>query len=79
MKYNFDKVINRKNTDCYKWDTTKDGVIPMWVADMDFEVAKPIMDSIIKEQSIQFLAIQWFQMSILKLRLNGGKKDSTMR
>ena len=38
MKYNFDKVINRKNTDCYKWDTTKDGVIPMWVADMDFEV-----------------------------------------
>src|SRR5574344_2171664 len=48
MKYNFDKVINRKNTDCYKWDTTKDGVIPMWVADMDFEVAKPIVDSIIK-------------------------------
>jgi cystathionine beta-lyase len=35
-------VINRKNTDCYKWDTTKDGVIPMWVADMDFEVAKSI-------------------------------------
>lgn len=48
MKYNFDKVVNRKNTDCYKWDTTKDGVIPMWVADMDFEVAKPIVDSIIK-------------------------------
>src|SRR5574344_1475473 len=48
MKYNFDKVINRKDTDCYKWDTTKDGVIPMWVADMDFEVAKPIVDSIIK-------------------------------
>ena len=27
MSYNFDKVINRKNTDCYEWDTTKDGVI----------------------------------------------------
>ena len=49
MKYNFDKVINRKNTDCYKWDTTKDEVIPMLVADMDFEVAKPIVDSIIKK------------------------------
>ncbi|AYJ80383.1 cystathionine beta-lyase [Aliarcobacter cryaerophilus ATCC 43158] len=48
MKYNFDKVINRKNTNCYKWDTTKDGVIPMWVADMDFEVAQPILNSIIK-------------------------------
>ena len=74
MKYNFDKVINRKNTDYYKWDTTKDGVIPMWVADMDFEVAKPIVDSIIKEQKHPVLAIQWFQMSILKLRLVGGKK-----
>ncbi|MCT7539355.1 hypothetical protein N5T82_05840 [Aliarcobacter cryaerophilus] len=79
MKYNFDKVINRKNTDCYKWDTTKDGVIPMWVADMDFEVAKPIVDSIIKRAKHQFLDIQWFQMSILKLRLTGGKKDLTMR
>lgn len=49
MKYNFDKVVNRKNTDCYKWDTTKDGVIPMWVADMDFEVAPKIVESIIKK------------------------------
>ena len=79
MKYNFDKVVNRKNTDCYKWDTTKDGVIPMWVADMDFEVAKPIVDSIIKRAKHPVLAIQWFQMSILKLRLVGGKKDLTMR
>lgn len=46
MNYNFDKIIDRKNTDCYKWDTTKDGVIPMWVADMDFEVAPLIIENL---------------------------------
>ena len=51
MKYDFDKIIDRKNTNCYKWDTTKDGVLPMWVADMDFEVASKIVESIIKKAS----------------------------
>ncbi|MBI9067819.1 MAG: pyridoxal phosphate-dependent aminotransferase [Salinivirgaceae bacterium] len=42
MKYNFDEIINRKNTDCVKVDAmemflnVKDA-IPMWVADMDFK------------------------------------------
>ena len=47
MEYNFDKAVNRNNTNCLKWDTTKDGVLPMWVADMDFKVANPILDSLI--------------------------------
>lgn len=48
MEYNFDEVINRNNTNCSKWDTTKDGVLPMWVADMDFKVASPILNSLQK-------------------------------
>lgn len=48
MKYNFDEIINRNNTNSSKWDTTEDGVLPMWVADMDFKVATPIIDSILK-------------------------------
>lgn len=41
MKFNFDKPINRKNTDCFKWDYLnevfgKNDILPMWVADMDF-------------------------------------------
>lgn len=47
MKYNFDKIIDRKNTNCSKWDTTKDGVLPMWVADMDFKVSPKIIENII--------------------------------
>ena len=43
MKYNFDEIIERKNTACIKWDFSKefigaDDVLPMWVADMDFRV-----------------------------------------
>ncbi len=39
--YDFDKIIDRKNTDCIKYDTLKenfgkDDLIPLWVADMDF-------------------------------------------
>ena len=35
MKYNFDKISNRRNTFSYKWNV-KDNELPMWVADMDF-------------------------------------------
>ena len=38
MKFDFDRVTDRKNTNSLKWDVG-DGVLPMWVADMDFEAA----------------------------------------
>jgi cystathionine beta-lyase len=46
---NFDKVINRKNTNCIKWDIDKEDVIPMWVADMDFEAPEPIVEILKKK------------------------------
>lgn len=50
MNYNFDRVIDRRNTDCIKWgDREKnfaDDVIPMWVADMDFESPAPVIEAI---------------------------------
>ena len=39
MKYNFDELVERRNTNSYKWDSCAEGVIPMWVADMDFKTA----------------------------------------
>ena len=74
MKYNFDKVINRKNTDCYKWDTTKDGVIPMWVADMDFEVAKPIVDSIIRRANHPVFGYTMVPNEYFEAEINWWKK-----
>ena len=47
--YNFDKEISRKGTNCYKWDVTDDReVIPMWVADMDFQTAPAIIEALKK-------------------------------
>ncbi len=45
--YNFDNVTDRFGTLSYKWDV-KEGELPMWVADMDFPVAEPIMTAICK-------------------------------
>ncbi len=45
MSYNFDKQVNRRNTCSYKWDV-KENELPMWVADMDFEVAPEILAAI---------------------------------
>eukprot|EP01136_Pigoraptor_vietnamica_P026719 Opistho-1_new@82075 len=48
MKYNFDEIINRKNTDSQKWDMFNDpeDVIPMPVADMDFRCPTPILEAL---------------------------------
>jgi len=48
MKYNFDEVIPRRNTDSIKWDLAQDGVLPMWVADMDFRTAPAIINALEK-------------------------------
>jgi cysteine-S-conjugate beta-lyase len=47
MKYNFDGIIPRRGTNSYKWDSTADtDVLPMWVADMDFRTAPPIIEAL---------------------------------
>lgn len=47
MKYNFDEIVSRKNTDSVKWDLEEDDkVLPMWVADMDFKTAPEIIEAI---------------------------------
>lgn len=44
MKYDFDHVPDRRNTDSYKWDV-KENELPMWVADMDFAAAPEIREA----------------------------------
>lgn len=44
----FDKKINRHQTNSYKWDKYSEDVLPLWVADMDFEVAEPIKQALAK-------------------------------
>ena len=47
--YNFDEVVERRGTNCVKWDESpSDEVIPLWVADMDIRVAPAILDAVKK-------------------------------
>ena len=47
-KYNFDQIIDRKNTSCLKYDfgmqrKGRTDLLPMWVADMDFALPEEIL------------------------------------
>ena len=51
--YDFDKIIDRKNTNCVKYDLRKavfgyEDVLPMWVADMDFETPDFAREAVMK-------------------------------
>ena len=49
MKYNFDEIIPRRGTNSYKWDSARDAdILPMWVADMDFRTAPPVVEALRK-------------------------------
>ena len=45
MLYNFDEIIDRRHTGSFKWHYSDD-TIPLWVADMDFKAAEPILTAI---------------------------------
>lgn len=52
MVYNFDKIIDRSNNYSAKYDEAakkfgREDIIPLWIADMDLQTAKPIVDAII--------------------------------
>lgn len=47
MIYDFNKVNNRRGTCSCKWDDSADPeVLPMWVADMDFQTAPAIVEAL---------------------------------
>ncbi|MBE7721883.1 MalY/PatB family protein [Lacrimispora indolis] len=54
MKYNFDNVIDRSKNRAGKYDERQKkfgtmDVIPLWVADMDFQTAQPIIDACVEK------------------------------
>ena len=53
MKFNFDETVDRRNTCCIKYDFAKErgkpeGLIPLWVADMDFRTAPCVTQALVK-------------------------------
>ncbi|NMB19711.1 MAG: putative C-S lyase [Firmicutes bacterium] len=51
MGCQFDQRIDRRNTQCVKWDATaevfgREDLLPLWVADMDFTAPEPVIEAI---------------------------------
>ena len=46
---NFDISVNRRGTNSYKWDSApEEGILPLWVADMDFRTAPAVTEALRK-------------------------------
>ena len=70
MKYDFDKITDRKGTDCLKYDFAKErgrheGILPLWVADMDFPTL-PQVSVLEKSLSMEFMATVMLRSRILR-------------
>ena len=53
MTTNFDAVIDRRNTNCLKYDFAVErgypaDIAPFWVADMDFRTPQPVIDELVR-------------------------------
>ena len=51
--YNFDEIIDRRNTSSLKWDfgmqrMGRDDLLPLWVADMDFRLPEEVIEDLVK-------------------------------
>lgn len=51
MKYNFDEIVDRSHNYSAKYEERKkkfgtDDLLPLWIADMDFKTAQPIIDAL---------------------------------
>jgi cysteine-S-conjugate beta-lyase len=51
MQYNFDRWIDRRNSDSIKWNYFDKQVLPLWVADMDFVSPEPVVQALIQRSS----------------------------
>lgn len=44
--FDFDRLVDRTGTASLKWSHYGEDVLPLWVADMDFEVAPPVVEAV---------------------------------
>ena len=73
MKYNFDSIIDRKNTNSLKWDLFDDEY-PMWVADMDFYAAPLIYESVNSKAKHGVYAYSFVNEDVYDSYINWWKK-----
>jgi len=69
MKYDFNRVIDRTRTNSIKWNKDflkeryeTDNVLPLWVADMDFQCPQPVIDTLKKRAAEEIYGYSWHKI-----------------
>ncbi|MDR2776077.1 MAG: pyridoxal phosphate-dependent aminotransferase [Tannerella sp.] len=63
MVYSFDEIVNRRHTNCEKWDNCterfgRNDLLPLWVADMDFKTPDFIVNALKRRLEHEILGYQ---------------------
>lgn len=81
---NFDNVHSRLNTNSVKWDSIattykEEGLLPLWVADMDFLAPKPVKNALqqVIDQGIYGYTV--FPESLYEAIILGKNENTTTR
>ena len=68
--YNFDQIIERKDTHSIKWDLFGENVLPLWVADMDFASPPEIISAVKKRLDHPIFGYQSKDKELLEIICN---------
>ncbi|MBU5437940.1 pyridoxal phosphate-dependent aminotransferase [Tissierella sp. MSJ-40] len=79
MKYNFDEIINRKDSHSIKWSNLEKtygdkDILPMWIADMDFKVADEILEGFMERVNHGVFGYDYRPASYYEAVINWVKK-----
>ena len=75
-QYNFDEIIERRGTNCVKYDLLKkdfgnENLVPLWVADMDFRTPDFIVNAIKKRLEHEIFGYTFDSDSIITVSSSG--------
>ncbi|WP_055665881.1 MalY/PatB family protein [Desnuesiella massiliensis] len=79
MIYDFDKIIDRKNTTCVKWDEalncSGEELLPMWVADMDLPCPKEVQEAILSRADHAVFGYTYPKEEVYKLIIDRVREN----
>lgn len=78
MAYDFNDIINRRNTNCVKWDeafnNSGEELLPMWVADMDLPCPKEVQEAILNRANHAVFGYSYPKEEVYKLIIERTKE-----
>lgn len=78
MKYDFSKVVDRRNVNSVKWGDKHSNELEMWIADMDFEVLPEIKEAIKRKAEVDAYGYYYPTDEYFNSYIEWGKKEHSL-